>query len=281
MADISTALFVLEKGASLAPPAGTVSAAPLSRRPLWQRARRWRRAVRRIVSWLCWQKLYTRVAPMDLAETRLEITTPPGRLSFSKLSPDGRKIVFSAAAEGKPSQLWLRSFESEAAQPLAGTEDAAFPFWSPDSRSIGFIASGKLMRLDLAGGSARPLADAPSGIGAAWGPDGDHFVYAHRPTSPLYRVPATGGPPVEVTHLSSPAEASHRFPDFLPDGRHFLFFVAGTADVQGVSTSVHWIPADTRRLLESDSAAVFAEPDYVLFSAPGEPAGAAPGPEDV
>ena len=82
--------------------------------------------------------MYIRVAPVELPETRLEITTPPGRLSFSKVSPDGRKVVFSAAAEGKPSQLWLRSFESEAAQPLAGTENAGFPFWSPDSRSIGF-----------------------------------------------------------------------------------------------------------------------------------------------
>ena len=83
-------------------------------------------------------------------------------------------------------------------------------------------------------------------------------------TSPLYRVPASGGPPVEVTHLSSPAEASHRFPDFLPDGRHFLFFVAGTANVQGVYLG-SLDTRETRRLLESDSAAVFAEPDYVLF----------------
>jgi Tol biopolymer transport system component len=170
--------------------------------------------------------------------------------------------MFSAAAEGKPSQLWLRSFESEAAQPLAGTEDAGFPFWSPDSRSIGFVASGKLMRLDLAGGSPRSLANA-SGQGGAWGPDGT-ILFTPTATSPLYRVPANGGPPVEVTRLSSPAEASHRLPDFLPDGRRFLFFVAGTAPVQGVYLG-SLDTMDTRRLLESDTAPVFAEPDYVLF----------------
>jgi serine/threonine protein kinase len=201
--------------------------------------------------------------PILPQETRLEIATPPGRLSFSKLSPDGRTVVFSAAAEGKPSQLWLRSFDSEVAKPLAGTDHAAFPFWSPDSRSIGFVASGKLMRLDLAGGSARSLANAPDGTGAAWGPDGA-IVFAPTGTSPLYRVPAAGGPPVEVTRLSGPAEASHRFPDFLPDGRHFLFFVAGTADVQGVYVG-SLENRDTRRLLESDSAAVFVGPDFVLF----------------
>jgi serine/threonine protein kinase/Tol biopolymer transport system component len=203
------------------------------------------------------------VPPMDLQETRLEITTPPGRLSFFEISPDARKLVFSAAAEGQPLQLWLRSFDSEAAQPLAGTENAQFPFWSPDSRSIGFIASGKLMRTDLAGGRPRALADA-AGPGGAWGPDGT-ILFTLTNTSPLYRVPAAGGPPVEMTHLRTPGEASHRFPDFLPDGRHFVFFVAGTANVQAVYVG-SLDSKDTRRLLESESAAVFAPPHFVLFS---------------
>jgi Tol biopolymer transport system component len=197
-------------------------------------------------------------------ETRLEVTTLPGTLSFSKLSPDGRKVVFSVAVEGKPPQLWLRSFDSESAQALAGTENSSNPFWSPDSRSIGFYASGKLMRTDLAGGSPRPLANALWGPGGAWSPDGT-ILFTPTNTSPLYRVPATGGPPVEVTHLSTPAEASHRFPDFLPDGRHFLFFVAGTPEVQGVYLG-SLDSKETRRLLESDSAAVFAPPHYMLFS---------------
>jgi serine/threonine protein kinase len=201
--------------------------------------------------------------PVGPQETRLEITTPQGRLSFSALSPDGRSVVFSASSEGRPSQLWLRAFDSEAAQPLAGTESASFPFWSPDGRSIGFYASGKLMRTDLAGGSPRAVADAPAGAGGAWGPDGT-ILFAPTFTSSLYRVPATGGSRVEVTRFSIPAEASHRFPSFLPDGRHFMFFVAGTPDVQAVYLG-SLDSRDTRRLMESDSAAVFAQPHYALF----------------
>jgi eukaryotic-like serine/threonine-protein kinase len=209
---------------------------------------------------------FREASPVEPPETRLEIITPsafPGRLSFFKVSPDGRKVVFSAAAEGEPSQLWLRPFESEAAQSLAGTENARAPFWSPDGRSIGFIAAGKLMRLDLTGGSPRPLADAPGGGNGAWGPDGT-ILFTPTETSALYRVPETGGQPVEVTRLSSSREASHRFPDFLPDGRHFLFFVAGTAGVQAVYVG-SLDTTETRRLLESDSAAVFAGPDYIVF----------------
>jgi Tol biopolymer transport system component len=123
----------------------------------------------------------------------------------------------------------------------------------------------RLMRLDLAGGSARALADAPNIQGwGAWGADGS-ILFTPTPTSPLYRVPATGGPPVEVTNLRTSGEGSHRFPDFLPDGRHFLFFVAGTAEVQGVYLG-SLDSKDSRRLLESDSAGVFATPDYVLFA---------------
>ena len=103
---------------------------------------------------------------------RLEVITPPTSepTSFA-LSPDGRRLAFVASAEGQQ-RLWLRSLDQVTAQPLAGTEGATYPFWSPDSRSIGFFADGKLKRIDIAGGPPQVLANAPMGTAAAWNRDG-------------------------------------------------------------------------------------------------------------
>lgn len=110
--------------------------------------------------------MYFRLSRPLPSEMRLHIATPPGNASFA-LSPDGTKIVFAATVDGK-SQLWLRSLDSDKAEPLAGTEHAILPFWSPDSRSLGFFADLKLKRLDLAGGGVRPLADSGPD-GGSWG----------------------------------------------------------------------------------------------------------------
>ena len=87
------------------------------------------------------------------------------------ISPDGQRLVFAASTEGK-TQLWIRVMESVAALPVPGTEGAAYPFWSPDSRSLGFFADTKLKRIDIAGGPARVLANASLGRGGSWNSDG-------------------------------------------------------------------------------------------------------------
>ena len=146
------------------------------------------------------------------------------------LSPDGRRIVFGARGADGKTQLWLRSLDSSTAQPLAGAENAQFPFWSPDSRSIGFFAEGKLKRMDIAGGPALILADAHLPRGGSWSPQGV-IVFAPNISGPLQRVLADGGTPATATTLAT-NEVSHRFPSFLPDGRHFLF-EASTGIVPG------------------------------------------------
>jgi Tol biopolymer transport system component len=207
-----------------------------------------------------------RVTPIDAPEVRLQIVTPPtDDLTAFAMSPDGRQVVFAATTTGK-SQLWLRALEAETARPLPGTEGAAGPFWSPDGRSIGFFAGQQLKRVETAGGNARALTDAPgslSSFGGTWGADGA-ILYVTGPTSPLLRVSAHGGKPGEAIPLQGPAEGSHRFPSFLPDGRHFLFYVTGTPDVQGIHIG-SLDSKGSRRVVESDSAAVFALPDVVLF----------------
>jgi len=165
-------------------------------------------------------------------ETRLEIVTPAASdlVSFA-VSPDGRQIVFVASGDGA-SRLWVRPLDTLAAQPLAGTEGATYPFWSPDSRSIGFFADNQLKRLDLSGGAPQTLAPAGLARGGAWSADGV-ILFAPGSTGPLSRVPAGGGDVVPVTTLGA-GQLSHRFPQFLPGRRQFLCYVQGAVETAGI-----------------------------------------------
>jgi hypothetical protein len=156
-------------------------------------------------------------------EMRVEITPPPQSepLQFA-LSPDGRYIVFVASGDGRR-RLWLRALKEVNAQAMAGTDGAGHPFWSADSRSIGFFASSKLYRIDVGGGPPQELADAPVGIGGAWSADDTILFTSSADNRPIMRIAAKGGEPVEVTRLDPPRQIGHQSPRFLPDGRHFLF----------------------------------------------------------
>jgi serine/threonine protein kinase/Tol biopolymer transport system component len=191
-------------------------------------------------------------------ELRLDISSPPTADPLSlALSPDGQKLVFVADSEGM-SRLWLRELNAVSPRPLPGSDGAAFPFWSPDSRSIGFFAEGNLKRLDLAGGAAQVLAGAPIGRGGTWNRDGV-ILFAPNTANVVFRVSATGGEAVAVTSLDMPQpdQVGHRFPHFLPDGRHFLFHVVGSPQYRGVYVASLDQPGK-QRLLDTESAAVAA-----------------------
>lgn len=196
---------------------------------------------------------------LPASEIRLQIQpTPPLQdpTQFA-LSPDGRLLVFRAS-----NGLWLHPMNGEGAQQLTGTEGATRPFWSPDSRAIAFFAAGKLMRLDLAGGSARTIADVGVALGGTWNASGE-ILFAPSRIAPLSRVSDQGGPVTVATRLD-PAHRSHRLPHFLPDGRHFLFYATGTHEVRGIYAG-SLDSTESRRLFPSDTAAVFAPPKYVLY----------------
>ncbi len=177
-------------------------------------------------------------------ETRVEITTPPTDTPTSfALSPDGRQIVFVVSGDGA-SRLWLRALGATTAQPLAGTDGATLPFWSPDGRSVGFFAGGALKRLDLGGGAPQTLAPASYGAGGTWSADGV-IVFAPSRTTVLMRVSATGSPAAAVTTLG-PRQLGHFAPSFLPDGRRFLFFQRGDPDMAGISISARSMPTPRR-----------------------------------
>src|SRR5262249_5177578 len=145
----------------------------------------------------------------------------------------GMRLVFVASGDGAQ-RLWVRSFSAGTTLPLPGTEEAEYPFWSADSRSIGFFAGGKLKRIDFSGGPPQVIADAPTGRGGAWNAEGT-ILFAPTPSAALWRVPASGGsPPVQVTQVDLDHFGGHRFPQFLPDGRHFLFLAQGRAEEQGI-----------------------------------------------
>jgi eukaryotic-like serine/threonine-protein kinase len=143
------------------------------------------------------------------------------------ISPDGLRIAYVAENAGGKALLWVRALDSLQAQALEGTEEASFPFWSPDSHSIGFFASGKLKKIESSGGPVFVLCDAPNPRGGSWNQDGV-ILFTPNLNVPLHRVSASGGTPVPVTSLDpSRVVTTHRWPQFLPDGRHFIY-VAGT-----------------------------------------------------
>jgi Tol biopolymer transport system component len=139
------------------------------------------------------------------------------------ISPDGGQIAFVATSADGQKQIYLRALNALDARPLSGTDGASYPFWSPDSRAIGFFAGGKLKKIAASGGPVQSLCDAVLARGGTWNRDGV-IVFSPGAYDPLYRVPASGGTPVPVTRFVDPLhENSHRWPQFLPDGRHFLF----------------------------------------------------------
>jgi eukaryotic-like serine/threonine-protein kinase len=154
------------------------------------------------------------------------------------LSPDGRRLAYVMyAADGK-ARLWVRRLDALDGQPLPGTEEAAFPFWAPDSRVVAFFAQGKLKKIDTAGGPAQAICDAPAGEGGTWNRDGV-IIFAPDQTTGLFRVPASGGVSTAVTTLDqSQGELSHRWPQFLPDDRHFLYLAMRGQVVSGAVLTV-------------------------------------------
>ena len=196
---------------------------------------------------------------------RLEISAPATRspLAFA-LSPDGRSIVFVGSATGPQQGLWLRRLDSTDAQCCLGRKAPSIPFWSPDSRSIGFIAAGKLKRIDVDGGRPTNLTPNPEvggrGSVESWSLDGTILISLDRE---IARIAAFDGQPVTVTKLQ-PNERGHTAPRFLPDGKRFLFFVTGPVEVQAVYLGfIDGSPA--KRLTISDAAGAFLPPDRIVF----------------
>jgi Tol biopolymer transport system component/tRNA A-37 threonylcarbamoyl transferase component Bud32 len=195
-----------------------------------------------------------------------EFVPPEGTtIGAVAVSPDGRSLAF-VGWKNEQGQLWVRSLEGLSARPLAGTDGAAFPFWSPNNQDIGFFADGKLKRIPASGGPVQTLADAPTGRGASWSPD-DVILFAPSYGLPLQRMPAGGGQAEPVTQLdSTKGEISHRWPSFLPGGKKFLYFVySSSSDNTGIYARS--LDGKTNEfLVRSGYGAAYAAPGYLVFT---------------
>ncbi len=183
------------------------------------------------------------------------------------LSPDGRSIVFAATGADGKSTLWVRAMDSLDARQLSDTAGAYFPFWSPDSRSVGFFASGKLKTIDVSGGTPQDVCDAPYGRGGTWGANGV-IVFSPNPSSPLQRVNATGGAPVAITTIDTTLHTSHRWPFFLPDGRHLLYVAIHHEPAKAGNNTLYYTSLDgkeNRPLFHSQSNALYAD-GFLVFA---------------
>ncbi len=191
------------------------------------------------------------------------------------LSPDGRRLAFVARDASGNNLLWIRPLDSLSPLPLSGTENSSFPFWSPDSHFIGFFADGKLKKIDASGGPPQTLCDAAVGRGGTWNREGV-ILFAPVAGNPLYRVSAGGGAPTPATRLD-PArdEDDHRWPFFLPDGRHFVYMVTSfRSGGQKESIGIYAGSLDSKEekfLLRANSSVAYApsfakaSEGYLLF----------------
>jgi len=180
------------------------------------------------------------------------------------LSPDGRRTVYVASANGKQA-LWVTSLETGLAKQLPGTDGAMFPFWSPNSRSIGFFASAKLMITDIEGAPPRVVAEAPDARGGAWGPD-DHIIFTPFTQTGLFRVSASGGPVTPVTQARG-QYTTHRWPAFMPDGKRLTYLAASHASPGSQDTAIFIASLDgkeNRKLIHSPGNGIPYH-DYLLY----------------
>jgi eukaryotic-like serine/threonine-protein kinase len=209
------------------------------------------------------------------ASIRAEINPPPDtrfRLTSDLagppvLSPDGNYVAYTAIDKDGKTNLWIRRMNAGDARILPDTSDAIFPFWSPDSHSLGFFANSKLRTIDLNGTSAQTLCDAQLGRGGAWSPSGV-IVFSASPLTPLFKVSVNGGSPTQITTLDPGRYSSHRWPFFLPDGKHFLYFAMDHDPSKQSNNGIFFASLDgteNRLLIHTQSNAIYAA-GYLLFS---------------
>ena len=184
------------------------------------------------------------------------------------VSPNGRAIAFVAVTPDGRTMLYLRTLDAVGSKPLTGTDGAWYPFWSPDSRWIGFSSGGKLRKVDVSGSPPVTVCDAPNLRGGTWSKDGT-ILFTPQAVGPIFSVGAAGGTPVAVSRIDTMRkESTHRWPSFLPDGKHFLYFsrtASFGAEAEGDALFVASLDFTTNKMLMNTSANVIHASGHLLF----------------
>ena len=210
---------------------------------------------------------FVRRAPAPLRAYRFEVPVPETVtvIDAPRISPDGRILAFNATDTTGRSRIWVRPLDAVKPRALEGTEGTTRPFWSPDSRYLGFFADGKLMKIEASGGPPQKICDAPTGADGSWGRDGV-ILFDGNATDPIHRVPAAGGAPaVAVKADPSRKEVAVGWPEFLPDGRHYLYMAMADRP-EDSAYRVGTLDSNDSRLLEpAQTLITYAPPGYLLF----------------
>jgi serine/threonine protein kinase len=221
-------------------------------------------------------KYFRQPASPEPVAASFDLTPPEKSTGFSQLaiSPDGRNLVFNTSIDGQ-NEMWIRPLNSLTAKRIAGTDGGnGFMFWSPDSRSVVFLTTGKIKKIDLAAGIVQNLCDFAAdrrGFGGSWNRDGT-IIFSMGGLG-IYRMPASGGTPTPIPGFEKSEDVLKRWPYFLPDGRHFLY-LATTASKNSSDVMVGSIDGgEPKRLFPSTSNALYAPSvnggSHIIFSRDG------------
>jgi eukaryotic-like serine/threonine-protein kinase len=237
----------------------------------WHERAWWIALVTVLLGLLLWSTFFFRQHPRVVRASVL----PPLGVNFDfmgdfsgppVLSPDGTRVAFAAHGPKEVSSIWVRKLDAASSEKLAGTEGAYTPFWSADGKSLGFFAVGKLKKISAGGGPVTTIAEAPNARGGAWNKD-NVILYAPDYRDALWRVSASGGTPVQVTKVDATKHTTHRWPTFLPDGNHFLYFATNHSGGRREDNGIYFgsLDSDTGKLVLATDAAGLYSSGYLLY----------------
>jgi len=210
---------------------------------------------------------FLRRAPKPPRVVRFELAVPPDitAIDAPKISPDGKTLAFNATNREGKTQIWLRPLNALTAQPLAGTEGTRRPFWSPDSRFLAFMADGKLKKVDVTGGPPTKICDAPTAVDGSWSPEGV-ILLDGTGADPILRVSAAGGTPVVAVKPDAEKKVFQvGWPEFLPDGRHFIYLALNQKPEDTGYRIGSLDSAETKPFAPAQTMLAYAPQGYLLF----------------
>jgi Tol biopolymer transport system component/tRNA A-37 threonylcarbamoyl transferase component Bud32 len=264
VADIARELRWIASGGS-----GVGVATPVKVGPRWREHMIWAGMAAVLLAALAWSNLRGH----ETERTVRSFLPPPAQMSFDftgdfsgppAISADGTAVAFCARTQRERDSIWVQSLGELTPKKVDGTEGASFPFWSADGKFLGFFADSHLKKIPAGGGPVTILAEAPNPRGGSWNQD-NVIIYEPDYRDTLWRISAAGGPPVRLTKFENDKHTTHRWPQFLPDGKHFLFFATNhSGDSEHGIYFGSLVDGTYKHVLDADSGGQYAS-GYLIY----------------